>query len=325
MKIEYRDNEELRIDKFLSDQDIDELYSRTHVHKLIQKNFIKVNGSSIKKSYKLKFGDIIQLKFPPEKKVEVIPEKMNIMVLYEDEYLAIVNKPDDLAVHPAPGHPSGTLVNAIMHKFKGNLSSGSHKLRPGIVHRLDMDTSGAIIIAKDNRTHSLLSKMFQNREIEKIYRAIVAGEPKQQEATIKTSIDRSKTNRKKMTVAESGKQAITHYKIIGHYNLFSYLELNLETGRTHQIRVHLSHINCPILGDETYSSLKRSLSMLPNHYHKKLKYLRANHLKRQALHAYKIIFEHPINNKKIDVTAPIPEDMKYTLNWLNEFFGNEYM
>jgi len=322
LKIIYKENSKQRIDKYLAYQKIDQLYSRTHIKKLINSGDITVNDKNIKNNYQLEMDDVIIIQIPKPKKVEVIPQNIPLEFLYEDEYLVVVNKPINMAVHPAPGHPQETLVNALMYKLNGKLSLGNHALRPGIVHRLDLDTSGALIVAKDDRTHSLLSKMFQERKIEKIYHAIVVSEPKENSGTIDTFIERSKINRIKMTVSESGKRAITHYKILEYFDIYSYVEIELETGRTHQIRVHFSHINCPILGDETYSTLKRTLNMLPNHYHKKLKHLLANHLKRQALHAYKLRFIHPITKKEIKVIAPIPSDMKYTLEWLRENYAD---
>ncbi|MCK4700864.1 MAG: RluA family pseudouridine synthase [Bacteroidales bacterium] len=188
---------------------------------------------------------------------------------------------------------------------------------------MDKDTTGLLIVAKDDKTHSLLSQQFQNRQIKKYYKAITVGIPKTAEVTIETYIERSLKDRTKMTVSNSGRIAITHYKIKKYFDFFSLVDIRLETGRTHQIRVHFSHINCPILGDNTYSTLKRTLSIVPFHYQKKIKYLLANHLKRQALHAYKLEFIHPVTGKEIKVEAPLPEDMEYTLNWLKEHFSPE--
>ena len=225
-----------------------------------------------------------------------------------------------MTVHPAPGNYTGTLVNALVYHFADSLSSGGDENRPGIVHRLDKDTSGLLIIAKDDKTHSLLSTMFQNREIKKNYKAVVIGNPEPLQDTINAPITRSKTDRKKMTVGEDGRIAITHYDTIESYDYFAFLDINIETGRTHQIRVHFSHINHPVLGDQTYSSLKRTLNMIPANIHKKLRYLLSNHLNRQALHAYRLEFIHPILNKKIELECPLPEDMQYTIEWLERFF-----
>ena len=255
--------------------------------------------------------------------MEIEPENIPLDFIWQDKYLAIINKPAGVAVHPGAGNPKGTIVNALMFHLKGKLSTSYDPLRPGIVHRLDKDTTGLLIVVKDDRTRSLLSKMFQERKIQKFYKAITVGIPKETEGTIETFIDRSKKDRKKMGISLSGKKAITHYKIIEYYDFFSLVEIILETGRTHQIRVHFSDINCPILGDSTYSTLKRTLSIIPFHYQKKIKYLLANHLKRQALHAYKLEFIHPVTGKEIKVEAPLPEDMSYALNWLKENFSSE--
>ena len=323
MRIKYSKKSFQRIDKFLIEQDIEELYSRSFIDRLISDEQIKVNNETIKKSNLLKEGDIIDISVPRKKPLEIEPENIPLDFIWQDKYIAIINKPAGVAVHPGAGNPKGTIVNALMFHLKGKLSYTHDPLRPGIVHRLDKDTTGLLIVARDDRTHSLLSRMFQEKKIKKFYKAITVGIPKETEATIETFIDRSKKDRKKMGVSLSGKKAITHYKILEYYDFFSFVEIILETGRTHQIRVHFSNINCPILGDNTYSTLKRTLSIIPFHYQKKVKYLLANHLKRQALHAYKLEFIHPITGKDIKVEAPLPEDMKYTLDWLKDNFSSD--
>jgi len=320
MKIIFSDEKTERLDKFLVNQNLNELYSRTYIIKLITESAITVNGSGTKKSYLLQQGDEINIIVPEKKKAEIIAEKIDLDIVYEDEHLAIINKQAGITVHPAPGNETGTIVNALMYHFKDNLSTGSEKNRPGIVHRLDKDTTGLLIIAKNDRAHSLLSQMFQDRKIEKYYKAIVVGTPTNKEDTIRTYLSRSKTDRKKMAVSSEGKEAVTHYIIDKHYDAFALLNVDLETGRTHQIRVHLSHLNCPVLGDQTYSSLKRTLNMIPYDFQKKIKYLMANHLKRQALHAWKLCFDHPITGKALSVEVDLPEDMKYCLNWLDKYF-----
>lgn len=320
MKILFSDDKPERIDKFLIKQSIPDLYSRSYIDKLILNSTITVDGLAIKKSHLLKKGDEINIIIPQKEETKIIAEDIPLEIAYEDEDLAVINKPSGITVHPAPGNEKGTIVNAIMHHFKENLSKGSNELRPGIVHRLDKDTSGLLIIAKNDRTHSLLSQMFQDRKIKKYYKAISVGIPNSEEGTIKTLLNRSKTDRKKIAVSSDGKEAITHYKIERYFDIFSLLDINLETGRTHQIRVHLSHINCPVLGDQTYSSLKRTINMIPYNYHKKVKYLLSKHMKRQALHAYKLEFDHPISKKNISVEIDLPEDMEYCLNWLEQYF-----
>jgi 23S rRNA pseudouridine1911/1915/1917 synthase len=320
MELEYNSQEHCRLDKFLVEAKINILYSRNYIDKLINSDNILVNGKPVKKSHQLKSGDLIKITIPEQQKTDLQPENIALDILYEDEQLAIINKAAGITVHPAPGNESGTLVNALLYHFRDNLSSGSGQNRPGIVHRLDKDTSGLLLIAKDDKTQSQLSRMFQKREIEKYYKAIVVGVPPEDEGIIKTGISRSKSERKKMSVATVGKEALTYYRIDRHYDVFSLLEVKLETGRTHQIRVHFSHINCPILGDRTYSSLKRTLNKLPYNFHKKVKYLLANHLKRQALHAWRIKLKHPVTGKIIDIEAPLPADLLYCLNWLEDNF-----
>ncbi|MDP8204273.1 MAG: RluA family pseudouridine synthase [Candidatus Tenebribacter mawsonii] len=323
MKIEYLANEKQRIDKYLVSLEIEVLYSRSFIDRLLQNEAILVNDNPVKKNYKLSLSDIITINLPESKDLEIKPENIPIEIIWEDDDIAIVNKPVGLVVHPGAGIAKGTLVNALMFHFNEKLSDQHDPQRPGIVHRLDKDTSGLLIVAKNDKVHSLLSRMFQERTIKKTYLAITSGVPAQEEDTIRTLIGRSKKDRIKMTVTTEGREAVTHYKIIKFYDFFSLLEIELETGRTHQIRVHFSHINCPILGDNTYSTLKRTLSIVPFHYQKKVKYLLANHLKRQALHAYRLEFEHPITKQIVKVEAPIPEDIQYTINWLEKYFVTE--
>ena len=320
MQIIFYDEESQRLDKFLKDKNIAELYSRSFIDKLIDSEAIKVNELVVKKSYQLNLGDVISIEFPEKNELNIEAQDIPLEIVWEDDYLVIVNKPAGLTVHPAAGNPDDTLVNALMNYLRGNISSGSDALRPGVVHRLDKDTSGLIIAAKDDKTHSLLSRMFQNKEIKKTYLAITVGAPKDMQGTIDTFIERSKTDRKKMAVSKSGKRAVTHYRVLQDYDFFSVIEVDLETGRTHQIRVHFSSLNCPILGDETYSNLKRTLNTIPHQFHKKVKFLLAKHLKGQALHAQKLAFLHPITEEQVAVEAPIPEDMQYTLDWLKKNF-----
>jgi len=323
MKIEFNETDKLRIDKFLSGLEKDELLSRSFINKLIQDGHVTVNEKIVKKNHILKAGEIIEIEIPEKAAKTIEAQEMDLDVIFEDEYLAIINKPIGLTVHPAPGNPDNTLVNGIMHLFNGKLSSGSESNRPGIVHRLDKDTSGLIIVAKDDLTHVKLSTMFQNREIDKYYLAICSGKPNPPKGTIETMLDRSKTDRKKMAVSKEGKNAITHYEVEQLFDFFSLIKVKLETGRTHQIRVHFSHINCPILGDPTYSSMKRALSMIPYHMQKKAKALLNKHLTRQALHAYRLEFIHPRTGSLLEVEAPLPEDMQYTLDWLKQNFLTE--
>ncbi|MCF7858746.1 MAG: RluA family pseudouridine synthase [Candidatus Cloacimonetes bacterium] len=323
MKLVYKNKDQERIDKYISRQDIKELYSRSYIDKLIKNRSIKVNEEAIKKNYLLSYDDIITIDLPAPLKKDIEPQNIPLEIIWEDDDVVLVNKPAGLVIHPGAGVQKGTLANALMFHYQNNLSAKHDALRPGIVHRLDKDTSGLVIVAKNDKVHSLLTSMFQNREIKKTYLALTIGIPVKPENTIKTRIGRSKRDRVKMAVTDVGKEAVTHYKIIKQFDFFSLVEIELQTGRTHQIRVHFSHINCPILGDRTYSTLKRTLNIVPFHYQKKVKYLLANHLKRQALHAYKLEFKHPVTNELISQKAPIPEDFNYTLDWLNKYFITE--
>ncbi len=316
--IKYDKREKIRIDKFLSGIEIEKLLSRSFIDKLISNGNIRVNSKECKKNYKLSFGDLIEIDLPQEPKTDIEPLQMNLDIVYEDEYFIIVNKPAGLTVHPAPGHYNDTLVNALVYNFKDKLSSGYNDMRPGIVHRLDKDTSGLIIVAKNDKIHLLLSKMFQERKIEKKYLAITINHPPKDKGTIKTFLNRDKRDRKRFAVSKEGKSAITHYKLIERFEYFSLIELVLETGRTHQIRIHLKYINCPILGDEVYSGVKTILSYLPQNFHKKMKLLLKNHLKRQALHSYKLNFVHPITGENISVKSELPKDMKFVLEWIKK-------
>ena len=320
MRIIYQEEKSGRIDKYLIGLKKDKLYSRSFIEHLIKDGNITVNQEKVKKSYLLHSCDEINITIPQKPALEINPQDIPLDIVWQDEYLAVVNKQAGIAVHPGAGNHDGTIVNALMYHLKGQLSSAHDPLRPGIVHRLDKDTTGLLLVAKDDKTHSLLSQQFQNRQIQKYYKAITVGIPKTAEGTIETHIERSLKDRTKMTVADSGRIAITHYKIEKYFDFFSLVDIQLETGRTHQIRVHFSHINCPILGDNTYSTLKRTLSIVPFHYQKKVKYLLANHLKRQALHACQLKFKHPITGKEIKVEAPLPDDMEYTLRWLEKYF-----
>lgn len=315
----YEHDRPIRLDKYLCSLQLEELYSRSYIEKLIVNNLVKVNSETVKKSHLLQKGDDIEIDIPPAEKKKLTPEKIELDICYEDDDLAVVNKPAGLTVHPAPGNRSGTLVNALLYHFN-ELSHGYEPDRPGIVHRLDKDTSGLIMVAKNDRTQSLLSQMFQNREIDKWYRAILVNLPPHEEGIIETNIARSKKNRTKMTIAQNGKKAISTYKVLEYYDYFSYVEVKLLTGRTHQIRLHCAHLNCPVLGDDTYASAKQVKNMIPSELHKKLKALLKNHLRRQALHAYRLRFTHPHSGEIIDLNADIPDDMQYTLNWLKENF-----
>ena len=294
MKIKIETNKE-RIDKFLAN----ELnLSRTEIQKKIKNGEIKVNDNFVKNNFVVEPGMIIEIEDKQDKinDNKISPEKMEIDIVYEDDYLAIINKPSNLVVHPAPGHYTKTLVNGLMYHFN-NLSNINGELRPGIVHRIDKDTSGLLIITKDNKTHEKIAKMLEKKEIKREYIAIVHGEIEEEEAEIIAPIGRDSKDRKKMAVtSKNSKYAKTNFEVLKRYKNYSLIKCILETGRTHQIRVHLNYINYPIVGDPVYGP-KKTIDT-----------------KGQALHAYRIHFIHPITNKNIDVEVDIPTEMKKTID-----------
>ena len=289
-----------RIDSFIPmvQKDI----SRSMVQKLIEQKEIKVNEKETKHSYKVKLNDEIEIIVPDAKEIDLKAQDIPINVIYEDEDIIVINKPKGMVVHPANGNPDGTLVNAVMNLCKDSISGIGGEIRPGIVHRLDKDTSGAIIVAKNDKAHINLSEQLKNHEVKKTYLALVRGIIKENEATINMPIARSKKDRKKMDVERNGKEAITHFKVLKRYkNKYTLLQINLETGRTHQIRVHLAHIGYPIIGDEVYSNGKNEWN-----------------ISGQCLHAWKLEFKHPITGKKIKLEAEIPQYLKNIINELEE-------
>lgn len=290
-----------RIDAYVAEKmDI----SRVNVQRLIEENKLLVNGKSVKPSYKVKLGDEISIEKEEPKEIEIKPENIPIPILYEDNDIIVVNKPKGMVVHPANGNWEGTLVNAIMAICKDSLSGIGGEIRPGIVHRLDKDTSGVIVIAKNDKAHINLSEQIKNHEVEKTYIALVRGIVKVNEATIDMPIARSTSDRKKMAVSEKGKKAVTHFKVLKRYSKYncSLLEVKIETGRTHQIRVHLAQIGYPIIGDSVYSKGSNIWG-----------------IEGQCLHAISLKFHHPVTGKEMFIEAPLPE---YFDNLIKELDGS---
>ena len=287
-----------RIDAYLSIKSKE--LSRVAIQRLISEEKILVNNKKTKSSYKVQEGDEIILEEETPKEVNLKAQDIPIEIIYEDDDIIVVNKPKGMVVHPANGNPDGTLVNAIMAICKDSLSGIGGELRPGIVHRLDKDTSGILIVAKNDKAHINLSNQIKNHEVQKTYIALVRGIIKENEATINMPIGRSNKDRKKMDVVKTGKDAITHFKVVERYQKHNctLLEVKIETGRTHRIRVHLSHIGYPLIGDEVYSSGKNEWN-----------------IKGQALHAKSLKFKHPITEKEMFLEANLP---KYFENIINE-------
>lgn len=264
--------------------------SRTMIKKLIENNNIMVNNKLEKVSYKVQLNDNISIDVPEAKKTKLKAQEIPLDIIYEDNDIIVVNKPKGMVVHPANGNPDGTLVNAILAICKNSLSGIGGELRPGIVHRLDKDTSGLIIVAKNDKAHINMSEQIKDRKVKKTYIALVRGNVPEEEATINMPIGRSTKDRKKMAVTKSGKQAITHFKVLKRYSKYTLLEIKIETGRTHQIRVHMAEIGYPVVGDTVYSNGKNEFGV-----------------EGQMLHAYKLEFAHPITNKHMELIAPLPQ------------------
>ena len=282
------DFEGVRVDKYLGEilPDI----SRSYIQKLLKSQHILVNKCVCKANYKVKTDDIINVDIPEPLEANIVAEDIPLDIIYEDSDIIVVNKPKGMVVHPANGNPDGTLVNAILSICKNSLSGIGGELRPGIVHRLDKDTSGLIIVAKNDKAHINMSEQIKERNVKKTYIALVRGNVPEEEATINMPIGRSTKDRKKMAVTKNGKQAITHFKVLKRYSKYTLLEIKIETGRTHQIRVHMAEIGYPVVGDAVYSNGKNEFG-----------------IEGQMLHAYKLEFMHPITNKHMELTAPLPQ------------------
>lgn len=280
-----------RLDRYLS-----EIYaeqSRSFFQKLIKEGHVTVNQAVQKANYRLKAGEIVEFEIPDAVPVQIEPENIPLDVLYEDDDLLIVNKPKGMVVHPAIGHYSGTLVNAIMYHCKESLSGINGEIRPGIVHRIDKDTTGSLIVCKNDEAHTKIAAQIKEHSVTRKYVGVVAGNFKEDGGTVEGAIGRHPVDRKKMAINEkNGKPAITHYRVLQPLKSASYMEFSLETGRTHQIRVHMASISHPLLGDTVYGSQKNPYK-----------------LQGQALHAKTIGFVHPSTGEYMEVSAPIPEYM----------------
>lgn len=295
-----KDNEQnKRLDMYIAEEKKE--LSRTTIKRLLENGDILVNKKIQKASYKPEAGDRIQINMPEVVETKLVAQDIPVPVIYEDKDIIVVNKPKGMVVHPANGNPDGTLVNAILAMCKDSLSGIGGEIRPGIVHRLDKDTSGLLIIAKNDLAHMNMSKQIQDRKVIKKYIALVRGTVPENEATIDMPIARSQKDRKKMTVDKNGKEAVTHFKVLARYDKYTLLEVKIDTGRTHQIRVHMSYIGHPVIGDEVYSNGKNEFGV-----------------KGQMLHAKYLEFKHPITGKDIKLEAPLPEYFEEVLRQLEE-------
>lgn len=295
--------EKERLDLFLAGRSELNL-SRSQLKELIDQGLVRLNGAPTKASYKLRTGDRLTVEVPPPKELTTGPEAIPLDIIFEDQDLVVVNKPKNLVVHPAPGNYSGTLVNALLHHC-GQLASLGAPLRPGIVHRLDKDTSGVIVVAKTDLAYRSLIKQIKDRTVEKSYLALVHGIPAAKEGTIEANIGRHPVNRQKMTVLDPAgsarsREAISHYRVIRELGKYTLLEVKIKTGRTHQIRVHLSHLGHPIVGDQVYGRKNEELKA-----------------EGQLLHAYKLKFDHPRTGERVEFEAPMPAEMAEILKSLS--------
>lgn len=288
----------VRIDKYLSEQLPD--ISRSYLQKIIKDGQVLANQKPVKANYKTAAGDFVELEIPEAVEPEIEPENLPLEILYEDVDVILINKPKGMVVHPSAGHYSGTLVNGLMYHCKDELSGINGVLRPGIVHRIDMDTTGVIIACKNDKAHNAIAEQLKEHSITRRYRAVVCGNIKEDEGTVDAPIGRHPVDRKKMAVVQrNGKEAVTHYRVLERFGNYTYIECRLETGRTHQIRVHMTSIGHPLLGDEVYGRTKAPFK-----------------LEGQTLHAMILGFVHPTTGQYMEFEAPLPEYFAHLLEVL---------
>lgn len=294
------DNEGDRIDKFLADELPD--YSRSFIQKMIKDGGVMVNGNTVKSNYRLMMGDSLTINVPELVEPDILPEDIPLDIIYEDDDIIVVNKPKGMVVHPAAGHYTGTLVNALMYHCKDNLSGINGIMRPGIVHRIDMNTTGVLVACKNDYAHNYISEQLAVHSITRKYNAIVLNSFKEESGTVDAPIGRHHTDRKKMAIDyKNGRNAVTHYTVLKNMGRYAYIECQLETGRTHQIRVHMSSIGHPLLGDDVYGSGKSPYNLTG-----------------QTLHARVLGFIHPSTKKYMEFEAPLPEYFQNVLKDLSE-------
>lgn len=288
-----------RLDTYVSSLNSD--MSRSNCQRLIKEGNVLVNGNSSKESYRVKLGDEVLVKIEPPKEAKIEAQEIPLNIIYEDNDIIVINKEKGMVVHPGNGNMDGTLVNAVLSHAKDSLSGIGGEIRPGIVHRLDKDTSGLIIVAKNDSAHINVSEQIKNHEVTKIYTALVRGNIEEDEATIDMPIARDERDRTKMATNIDGKEAVTHFKVIKRYYDYTLLRVKIDTGRTHQIRVHMAKIHHPVIGDEVYSNGKNEFNV-----------------KGQLLHSTILEFKHPRTGEKLHFEAPLPDEFKNVLEILDK-------
>ncbi|MCG8374563.1 MAG: RluA family pseudouridine synthase [Balneolales bacterium] len=322
-KVPTGQQESIRLDAYITS--FVENATRNKVQKAIKDGYVWVNGKNEKASYKMLPGDEIYIELPLPPPPEAKAEELDLDIVFEDDDLIVVNKAPGMVVHPAYGNWTGTLVNGLMHHVEDLAGEEEDNLRPGIVHRLDKDTSGLLVVAKNDETLASLSALFAEKDIERTYWAIVWGTPHEQQGTVEGDIGRSKHDRKLMTVLPEGrgKHAVTHWKVLEYFDYLSLVEVKLETGRTHQIRVHFNHIGHNVFGDSTYGGT--SVRYGPNTGARKVMFHKLiTGLGRQALHAKTLGFKHPKTGEMVSFNSELPEDFQHVLDTLREKCKTEY-
>jgi 23S rRNA pseudouridine1911/1915/1917 synthase len=290
-----------RLDVFLARISPRPTMTRSMLQQLVRDGHVTVSGQERKSGYRLQAGDVVEMEVPPVRPSALVPEKIDFSILHEDDHMVVISKPPGLVVHPACGNETGTLVHGLLFRC-GNLAGISGEQRPGIVHRLDKDTSGVMVIAKNDRAHQALTNQFKDRGVEKIYRALVNGIPRESSGRIDLPIGRHPVHRHKMSVLPSGREAVTNWRVIERFSAQVHLEIRIETGRTHQIRVHLAHIGYPVVGDPLYGGKVKGNDMLK--------------ASRQCLHAYRLSLSHPVTGERMVFQAPVWPDMEELLAYL---------
>lgn len=294
----------MRLDVYVSQS---EEITRSAAQKRIERGLVTVNGAPCDKNYRLRDGDRVEIDRPEPEYTDAVPQNIPLNIVYEDDDLLVVNKEKGMVVHPAPGHPDGTLVNALLYHCGDSLSAINGVVRPGIIHRLDRDTSGLLMVAKNDRAHVFLAQQLKERHISRRYQAIVIGGFRDESGTVDAPIGRHRTDRKRMQVMSDGREAVTHYRVLSRYSGYTWLELALETGRTHQIRVHMSHIGHPLVGDPVYGRENDPLS-------KKYRTV----LSGQCLHAKTLSFVHPTTGCLMEFDSELPAYFKTVLAALDK-------